>query len=71
MKAYFWWIESVLATGTDYTSSNIISRDCRLREGLNLGRSLYLPHHSIHVHGDIAQELLFVRQGCRVLAACR
>jgi hypothetical protein len=27
MKAYFWWIESVFATGTDHTSSNIISRD--------------------------------------------
>jgi hypothetical protein len=27
MKAYFRWIENVLATGTDHTSSNIISRD--------------------------------------------
>jgi hypothetical protein len=27
MKAYSRWIENVLATGTDHTSSNIISRD--------------------------------------------
>jgi hypothetical protein len=27
LKAYFWWIESVLAIATDHTSSNIISRD--------------------------------------------
>jgi hypothetical protein len=31
LKAYFWWIESVLATGTDHTSSNIISRDWQNR----------------------------------------
>jgi hypothetical protein len=29
LKAYFWWIESVLATVMDHTCSNIISRDCR------------------------------------------
>jgi hypothetical protein len=29
LKAYFWWIESVFAMGTDHTSNNIISRDER------------------------------------------
>jgi hypothetical protein len=29
-KTYFWWIESVLATAMDHTSSNIISRDIYL-----------------------------------------
>jgi hypothetical protein len=27
LKAYFWWIESVLETVMDHTCSNIISRD--------------------------------------------
>jgi hypothetical protein len=30
MKTYFWWIESVFMTGTDHTSSNIISRLAQL-----------------------------------------
>jgi hypothetical protein len=27
MKTYFWWTKTYFATATDYTSSNIISRD--------------------------------------------
>jgi hypothetical protein len=62
----FWWIESVLVTGTNHTSSNIISRDT----GLSSAETDYLPDGKAFLpRGQLNRVIVSVTPGSQTRVA--